>query len=173
VPDATLVIAGTGSDEPRLRAMTTELQLDGCVRFAGYVPEEQLWGMYASADVLAAPAMADFIIAPYEAMAMGCRAGGRRRETDPQRRKRSGIRGRRKKRRSRARSSRRCGRPRRPRGPARHDVGGARRARRSAYRAGNDEGGGERLHVIPSLSARTGGLPVAVVDRRLRCATVG
>jgi glycosyltransferase involved in cell wall biosynthesis len=84
VPDAALVIAGTGSDEPRLRAMTRELALDGCVRFAGYVPEEQLWELYAAADVLAAPAMADFIIAPYEAMAMGCRAvWTTEMETDP------------------------------------------------------------------------------------------
>ena len=84
VPGATLVIAGTGSDEPRLRAMTRDLALDGCVRFVGYVPEEQLWDLYATADVLAAPAMADFVIAPYEAMAMGCRAvWTTEMETDP------------------------------------------------------------------------------------------
>jgi glycosyltransferase involved in cell wall biosynthesis len=84
VTDATLIIAGTGSDEARLRALASELELDGCVRFAGYVPENKLWELYAAADVLAAPAMADFIIAPYEAMAMGCRVvWTTEMETDP------------------------------------------------------------------------------------------
>jgi glycosyltransferase involved in cell wall biosynthesis len=84
VPDATLIIAGTGSDEPRLRALASELQLDCAIEFAGYVAEDALWDVYASADVLAAPAMADFIIAPYEAMAMGCRAvWTTEMETDP------------------------------------------------------------------------------------------
>jgi glycosyltransferase involved in cell wall biosynthesis len=73
VPGATLTVAGTGSDEARLRALTNELSLSGAVTFAGYVPESQLWSLFASARVLAAPAMADFIIAPYEAMAMGAR----------------------------------------------------------------------------------------------------
>jgi glycosyltransferase involved in cell wall biosynthesis len=84
VPGATLIIAGAGSDEHRLREIATKLRLDGCVRFAGYVPDDALWDLYASADVLAAPAMADFIIAPYEAMAMGCRVvWTTEMETDP------------------------------------------------------------------------------------------
>lgn len=84
VPDATLVIAGKGSDVARLERLVHALALDECVRFAGYVPEAELWGYYAAADVLAAPAMADFIIAPYEAMAMGCRAvWTTEMETDP------------------------------------------------------------------------------------------
>jgi glycosyltransferase involved in cell wall biosynthesis len=73
VADATLVIAGTGSDEARLRSMARALGVDDAVTFTGYVPESDLWHCYASAKVLAAPAMADFIIAPYEAMAMGTR----------------------------------------------------------------------------------------------------
>ncbi len=72
-PDTRLVIAGKGPDLRRLRALATSLSVDGCVEFAGYVPEDQLWQLYAAADVLAAPAMADFNIAPYEAMAMGCK----------------------------------------------------------------------------------------------------
>jgi glycosyltransferase involved in cell wall biosynthesis len=71
-PESRLVIAGKGPDLSRLRSITTTLSLDDCVEFAGYVPERQLWQLYATADVLAAPAMADFNIAPYEAMAMGC-----------------------------------------------------------------------------------------------------
>jgi glycosyltransferase involved in cell wall biosynthesis len=57
----------------RLRALSTMLSLGDCVEFAGYVPEDELWQLYSEADVLAAPAMADFNIAPYEAMAMGCK----------------------------------------------------------------------------------------------------
>ncbi len=84
VPDATLTIAGTGSAEARLVALTRELSLDGCVTFAGYVPESDLWRHYGAARVLAAPAMADFVIAPYEAMAMGARAvWTTEMETDP------------------------------------------------------------------------------------------
>ncbi len=83
-PDATLVIAGKGSDAARLQHLVHSLALDERVRFAGYVPEGELWSYYAAADVLAAPAMADFIIAPYEAMAMGCRAvWTTEMETDP------------------------------------------------------------------------------------------
>ncbi len=74
VADARLIIGGTGSDDSRLRALALDLGLGEAVTFAGYVPESELWHYYASAKVLAAPAMADFIIAPYEAMAMGARA---------------------------------------------------------------------------------------------------
>ena len=84
VADARLIIGGTGSDEARLKALAVELALDDCVRFAGYVPESDLWHYYSAAKVLAAPAMADFIIAPYEAMAMGARAvWTTEMETDP------------------------------------------------------------------------------------------
>jgi glycosyltransferase involved in cell wall biosynthesis len=85
VADATLTVAGTGSDEQRLRALAAEMNLgDDAVTFAGYVAERDLWRHYASAKVLAAPAMADFIIAPYEAMAMGARVvWTTEMETDP------------------------------------------------------------------------------------------
>jgi glycosyltransferase involved in cell wall biosynthesis len=74
VPDARLVIAGKGSEAGRIGALVRELGLIECVQLVGYVPDSELWDYYGAADVLAAPAMADFVIAPYEAMALGCKA---------------------------------------------------------------------------------------------------
>lgn len=71
-PDARLTVAGDGADAARLRAIAESLGLGDAVKFAGYVPDEALPALYASAHVFAAPAMADFNIAPYEAMAFGC-----------------------------------------------------------------------------------------------------
>jgi glycosyltransferase involved in cell wall biosynthesis len=72
MPAARLVIAGAGADEPRLRAIAASLALGESVEFAGYIPDADLWPLIASARVFAAPAMADFNIAPYEALALGC-----------------------------------------------------------------------------------------------------
>ena len=72
VPDARLEIAGKGPERAPLEALARDLGIAGCVRFLGYVPEDELWQRYAAAHVFAAPAMADFNTAPYEALAMGC-----------------------------------------------------------------------------------------------------
>ncbi|TAK59731.1 MAG: glycosyltransferase, partial [Dehalococcoidia bacterium] len=72
VPDAQLEIAGKGPERASLEQLARELGVAGRVRFLGYVPEDELWRRYADARVFAAPAMADFNIAPYEALAMGC-----------------------------------------------------------------------------------------------------
>jgi glycosyltransferase involved in cell wall biosynthesis len=71
-PEAVLVIVGIGPDESRLRALASELGTADIV-FAGYVPDEQLWDFYATSDVFVTPALADFNIAPYEALALRCR----------------------------------------------------------------------------------------------------
>ena len=71
-PDAVLVIVGIGPDEPRLRTLASELGTRDIV-FAGYVPDQALWDYYATSDVFVTPALADFNIAPYEALALGCR----------------------------------------------------------------------------------------------------
>jgi glycosyltransferase involved in cell wall biosynthesis len=71
-PDAMLVIVGIGPDEPRLRALASELGVPDII-FAGYVPDQTLWDYYATSDVFVTPALADFNIAPYEALALGCR----------------------------------------------------------------------------------------------------
>jgi len=71
-PDAVLVIIGIGPDESRLRALASELGTTDII-FAGYVPDQTLWDYYATGDVFVTPALADFNIAPYEALALGCR----------------------------------------------------------------------------------------------------
>jgi glycosyltransferase involved in cell wall biosynthesis len=72
VPDARLEIAGKGPERAALEQLASELGIASGVRFLGYVAEDELWARYAAAHVFAAPAMADFNIAPYEALAMGC-----------------------------------------------------------------------------------------------------
>ena len=85
IVNATLVIAGNGADLGRLRAIADSLGIEDNVEFMGYVPEDELWALYARADVLAAPAMADFNIAPYEALAMGRKVvWSDEMETDPE-----------------------------------------------------------------------------------------
>jgi glycosyltransferase involved in cell wall biosynthesis len=74
IPGARLIIAGDGADRARLQAIASSLALGDCVEFAGYVPDGELWALHQRSHVFAAPAMADFNIAPYEAMALGCNA---------------------------------------------------------------------------------------------------
>ena len=70
---ALLLVVGSGSERERLVALARSLGLEGAVRFAGYVPDDELSRYYGAADVFAAPILADFAIAPYEALARGCR----------------------------------------------------------------------------------------------------
>ena len=53
VPEAHLVVAGTGPEEARLRALAGQLGLAGVVRFEGWLSQEQLWRAYASAEAAA------------------------------------------------------------------------------------------------------------------------
>ena len=52
LPAATLLIAGTGPDEDRLRKLAESLGLTGRVRFLGGVAHETLHEVYSAADVL-------------------------------------------------------------------------------------------------------------------------
>lgn len=71
IDDAVLVIGGHGVEEQGLRDLTDELKLGSRVRFVGYVKEEELWDFYAAADLFVHMDLADFDIAPYEALALG------------------------------------------------------------------------------------------------------
>jgi len=73
-PEARLIVAGGGPEREPLEELVRETGIGRAVRFAGYVPERELRALYASARTFAAPAMADFNIAPYEALAAGCNA---------------------------------------------------------------------------------------------------
>ena len=68
-----LVIGGTGPMLPRLQDLVRELQLDGAVRFAGRVTEEDLPRMYAAADAFVLPTaeLECFGLIALEALACG------------------------------------------------------------------------------------------------------
>jgi glycosyltransferase involved in cell wall biosynthesis len=50
---AHLILVGTGDDEPHLREITRDLDLEDCVRFLGFVPEEDLPSLYRASDLFA------------------------------------------------------------------------------------------------------------------------
>jgi len=71
-PDAVYVIAGDGSDRPRLETKVRERGLGGHVVFTGYVPETEKRDLYRAADVFAMPGHGEgFGIVYLEAMACG------------------------------------------------------------------------------------------------------
>jgi glycogen synthase len=73
VPDALVVIAGRGPLEPELRRRAAERDLDGYVRFVGFVTEENLPLAYRAADVSVVPTVAleGFGLITIESLAAG------------------------------------------------------------------------------------------------------
>jgi glycosyltransferase involved in cell wall biosynthesis len=71
LPDAVLVIGGTGPSEAGLRAVVDERGLGGSIRFLGFIEEHELWDWLGTCDVFVHPNWAEFAIAPYEALALG------------------------------------------------------------------------------------------------------
>jgi glycogen(starch) synthase len=73
VPDALLVIAGHGPLEPELRRRAAERDLDGHVRFVGFVTEQDLPLAYRAADVSVVPTLAleGFGLITIESLAAG------------------------------------------------------------------------------------------------------
>ncbi|WP_181164579.1 glycosyltransferase [Amaricoccus solimangrovi] len=57
VRDASLTFVGTGPDEPKLRAMVTELGLDGRVRFLGQRTRTEALDLLADSDVFLQPSL--------------------------------------------------------------------------------------------------------------------
>ena len=53
LPDVTLLLAGTGPHEPKLRAQATSLGVSQRVQFLGSVPQDALPGLYQAADIMA------------------------------------------------------------------------------------------------------------------------
>jgi glycosyltransferase involved in cell wall biosynthesis len=71
-PDASLTLAGTGSQEAALRRLAAELNLRK-VRFAGAVPPAEIWRYYADADIyIQTPNIDNMPSSVMEAFASGC-----------------------------------------------------------------------------------------------------
>lgn len=72
VPGATLVVAGGGDDEGRLRARAESLGLSGVVRFEGRVPDDRLAALYRDAACFVMPSRDEgFGLVYLEAMGAG------------------------------------------------------------------------------------------------------
>ncbi|MDX1747212.1 MAG: glycosyltransferase, partial [Halobacteriales archaeon] len=70
--DVRLLIAGTGRAEPSLRRLAEDLGIGDRIEFLGYVPEEDLPGLYSSADItLFPPTYEGFGLVFLESMACG------------------------------------------------------------------------------------------------------
>lgn len=74
LPDATLLLGGSGPLTPSLRALARELNLGDRVEFVGYIPDDLLPVYYHLADVFCLPSIAPseaFGLVQLEAMACG------------------------------------------------------------------------------------------------------
>lgn len=71
-PAVKFVIAGSGSEESRLRGMVESLEVGEAVRFVGRLPESEMARYVASADVYVSTAISDGGLAASTAEAMAC-----------------------------------------------------------------------------------------------------
>jgi glycosyltransferase involved in cell wall biosynthesis len=71
VPDATLVIGGTGRDLEDMKRLAAQTLPPGSCTFAGFVPEEKMNEFYNSADLFIFPSRYGFGLSALEAMACG------------------------------------------------------------------------------------------------------
>src|SRR5687768_17304475 len=72
VPDVSMTLVGSGSQEAALKALASALGLQGDVRFAGAVPPDRIAGCYAAADVyVQTPAVDNMPLSILEAFASG------------------------------------------------------------------------------------------------------
>ena len=58
-PGATMTICGSGPERARLEALAQALEIESAVVFTGRVENEQIAGLYQSADVMVNPSLAD------------------------------------------------------------------------------------------------------------------
>jgi glycosyltransferase involved in cell wall biosynthesis len=72
VPNVRYIIGGRGPDRPRIERLARDLNLDGAVSFAGYIPDHELCDFYNLCDVFAMPSKGEgFGIVFLEALACG------------------------------------------------------------------------------------------------------
>jgi glycosyltransferase involved in cell wall biosynthesis len=71
-PEARLTVAGSGPEYARLQALSAEMGLAGCVRFAGRIDNADIPALYAEADCMLNPSTVDNMpISILEAFASG------------------------------------------------------------------------------------------------------
>ena len=58
IPDVWLAVAGKGSLQTSLEQQARELDISNCVKFLGYIPDEQLPVAYQAADLTVIPSQA-------------------------------------------------------------------------------------------------------------------
>lgn len=67
-----MVLAGEGPEEPHLKRLTAQLNLEDCVAFVGQIPNEKVPQYMAAADILVLPSLSEgFPVVILEAMASG------------------------------------------------------------------------------------------------------
>jgi len=71
VPDATLVLAGSGRDLEEMKQLAAETLPTGCYSFTGFLPEDKMNEFYNSADIFIFPSRYGFGLSALEAMACG------------------------------------------------------------------------------------------------------
>ncbi|KAF3889669.1 MULTISPECIES: glycosyltransferase [Nostocales] len=72
IPDIHYIIIGKGDDRSRIEQIIAQLELQGCVTLAGFVPDEHLCDYYNLCDVYAMPSKGEgFGIVYLEALACG------------------------------------------------------------------------------------------------------
>ena len=71
IPEATLVIAGSGRDLEEMKRLAAETLPRGCCTFLGFVLEERMNEFYNSADLFIFPSRYGFGLSALEAMACG------------------------------------------------------------------------------------------------------
>jgi len=72
-PDCILVVGGTGPERDILEKLVNRLNIREKVFFIGFVEEDYLWDYYDSCDLFLHLDLADFDIAPLEALAVGAK----------------------------------------------------------------------------------------------------
>jgi len=68
--DTVLVIGGTGEEKDNLVKLAKDLGVDDRVIFVGFIPESELWDYHMACEVFVHPNWTDFVLSPYEALAL-------------------------------------------------------------------------------------------------------
>lgn len=71
LPSLVFLIGGCGSQDSELKALVKSLGIESNVKFLGFINDEDLWDYLQAADAFISLDVADFDIAPLEALALG------------------------------------------------------------------------------------------------------